>query len=113
MCCRPASFQAPALPAWKPEEPDSPKVDHDLDGEVLLEARCHCMSVGSSNGHPHFGNYRCVLLWWGYTILHPSVYITAIELQLLQAGTSVSANLWVSYEAVDPCLCPRRQVRSQ
>ena len=46
MCCRPASFQAPALPAWKPEEPDSPKVDHDLDGEVLLEPRCHCMPMG-------------------------------------------------------------------
>lgn len=48
MCCRPASFQAPALPAWKPEEPDSPKVDHDLDGEILLQARCHCMPVSVS-----------------------------------------------------------------
>ena len=38
MFCRPSSYEAPALPAWKPEEPDSPKVDHDLDGKAHLEA---------------------------------------------------------------------------
>ena len=30
----------------------------------------------------------------------PLICITDIELQLLQAGCSVSAELWVSYEAV-------------
>ena len=44
--------------------------------------------------------YCCGLLWWGYTISHPLICIIASELQLLQAGCSVSAELWVAYEAV-------------
>ena len=31
--CRPSGYKPPALPEWKLEEPDSPKIDHELDGE--------------------------------------------------------------------------------
>ncbi|EIE27392.1 hypothetical protein COCSUDRAFT_34803 [Coccomyxa subellipsoidea C-169] len=31
----PSGFQAPKLPAWKPEEPDSPKADHILDSALV------------------------------------------------------------------------------
>ena len=34
MWCRAPNHEPPALPHWKLEEPDSPKIDHDLDGDT-------------------------------------------------------------------------------
>lgn len=39
-CCRPPNFKAPVLPDWKSEEPDSPKIDHALDGMNLPLRPC-------------------------------------------------------------------------